>query len=101
MISNIDADEKLEDTWLARAFQKDGHKIAIVDKNYDENLDSLYDVFLLRNTWDTEATVETIKEQSNFRKRIINKNFHVLILMVNMMVKIKNILLNYIKMVIQ
>lgn len=74
MISNIDADEKLEDIWLARAFQKDGHKVAIVDKNYDERLESLYDVFLLRNTWDTEATIETIKEKSNFRGRVINKN---------------------------
>ncbi len=74
MISNIDNDEKLEDIWLARAFQKDGHKVAIVDKNYDEKLDSLFDVFLLRNTWDTEATIETIKKKSDFRKRIISKN---------------------------
>ena len=74
MISNIDADEKLEDIWLARAFQKDGHKVAIVDKNYDEKLESLFDVFLLRNTWDTDANIETIKEKSNFRLRIINKN---------------------------
>ncbi len=74
MISNIDADEKLEDIWLARAFQKDGHKVAIVDKNYDEQLESLFDVFLLRNTWDTDATIETIKEKSNFRRRVINKS---------------------------
>ena len=38
MISNLDNDEKLEDIWLARAFQKDGHQVAIVDKNYDEIL---------------------------------------------------------------
>ncbi len=74
MISNIDADEKLEDIWLARAFQKDGHKVAIVDKNYDEQLESLFDVFLLRNTWDTDVTIETIKEKSNFRRRVINKS---------------------------
>lgn len=74
MISNIDADEKLEDIWLARAFQKDGHKVAIVDKNYDERLEFLYDVFLLRNTWDTDATIGTIKEKSNFRRRVIGKN---------------------------
>ncbi len=41
----------------------------------DEKLDSLFDNFLLRNTWDTEATMETIKKKSNFRKRIINKKF--------------------------
>lgn len=74
MISNIDSDDKLEDLWLARAFKKDGHKVAIVDKNYDENLESLFDIFLLRNTWDTNANEETIKKKSGFRKRVINKN---------------------------
>lgn len=74
MISNIDADEKLEDIWLARAFQKDGHSVAIVDKNYDEKLESLFDIFLLRNTWQTSATLEMVNRESNFRKRIINKN---------------------------
>lgn len=74
MISNIDSDDKLEDLWLARAFQKEGHKVAIVDKNYDENLESLFDIFLLRNTWDTNATEETIKKKSGYRKRVINKN---------------------------
>ena len=57
MISNIDDDDKLEDIWIARAFQKDGHNI-----------------FLLRNTWDTNETIENIKQRSNFRKRIIDKN---------------------------
>lgn len=74
MISNIDNDEKLEDIWLARSFQKDGHAVAIVDKNYDENLESLFDVFLLRNTWNSDADIETIKKRSNFKKRIISKN---------------------------
>ncbi len=74
MISNIDSDDKLEDLWLARAFQKEGHKVAIVDKNYDENLEALFDIFLLRNTWDTDATEEIIKKRSDFRKRVINKN---------------------------
>jgi hypothetical protein len=73
MISNMDDDEKLEDIWLARVFQKDGHKVAIVDKHYDENLEDLFDIFLLRNTWDTEATIKTVTEKSNFRKRVIKK----------------------------
>ena len=45
MITNIDSDEKLEDIWLARAFQEDGHSVAIVDKNYDEKLESIFDIF--------------------------------------------------------
>ena len=54
MISNIDSDEKLEDIWLARAFKEDGHNVAIVDKNYDEKLESIFDIFLERNTWSSK-----------------------------------------------
>lgn len=74
MISNLDSDEKLEDIWLARAFQEDGHNVAIVDKNYDERLEDIFDIFLRRNSWDSNATVETMKRKSNFKRRIIEKN---------------------------
>lgn len=74
MISNIDDDKKLEDIWLARTFQKDGHNVAIVDKNYDEGLEDIFDIFLERNTWDSNATIENVKEKYEFRKRIIKKN---------------------------
>lgn len=74
MISNIDGDEKLEDIWLARTFQKDGHNVAIVDKNYDEKLEDIFDIFLERNTWDFNATIENVREKYEFRKRIIKKN---------------------------
>lgn len=74
MISNIDSDEKLEDIWLARAFQEDGHNVAIVDKNYDERLEDIFDIFLKRNTWSSNATIENVREKYEFRKRIIKKN---------------------------
>lgn len=74
MISNLDNDEKLEDIWLARAFQEDGHKVAIVDKNYDERLEEIFDIFLRRNTWDTAATLEIVKNKNSFSKRVIEKN---------------------------
>lgn len=74
MISNIDDDEKLEDIWLARAFQKDGHKVAIVDKNYDERLEEIFDIFILRNSWSSNATLKTIQNKNEFSKRIIQKN---------------------------
>ena len=73
MISNIDNDEKLEDIWLARTFQNDGHKVAIVDKNYDERLEDIFDVFLLRNSWASSANIDNIKEKGKFLKRIIKK----------------------------
>lgn len=74
MISNIDNDEKLEDIWLARAFQEDEHNVAIVDKNYDERLEDIFDIFLERNTWSSNATIENVREKYEFRKRIIKKN---------------------------
>lgn len=74
MISNIDNDEKLEDIWLSRAFQKDGHKVAIVDRNYDEKLEEIFDIFLLRNTWSSNATLENINKTYEYRQRIIAKN---------------------------
>lgn len=52
MISNIDDDEKLEDIWLARAFQKDGHNVAIVDNNYDERLEEIFDIFFKKKYMD-------------------------------------------------
>lgn len=74
MITNIDSDEKLEDMWLARSFQEDGHNVAIVDKNYDEKLENIFDIFLERNTWNSNATIKTVSERYNFRERIIKKN---------------------------
>ena len=74
MISNLDNDEKLEDIWLARAFQQDGHKVAIVDKNYDESLEEIFDIFLIRNCWNSNATMDTVKESYEFSKRIITKD---------------------------
>lgn len=74
MISNIDNDEKLEDIWIARELQKDGHKVAIVDKNYDQRLEDIFDIFLLRNAWTTNAKIDDIKEKEKFSKRIIAKN---------------------------
>ena len=74
MISNLDNDEKLEDIWLARAFQKDGHQVAIVDKNYDERLEEIFDVFLRRNTWSSETTEKEVGRKHEFSERIIKKD---------------------------
>ena len=74
MISNLDDDEKLEDIWIARAFQADGHNVAVVDRNYDEKLENIFDVFLRRNTWDSHATIETVGEENSFEERVIQKN---------------------------
>lgn len=74
MISNLDNDEKLEDIWLARAFQQDGHKVAIVDKNYDERLEEIFDIFLRRNCWNSHATIADVNKLDEFSERIISKN---------------------------
>ena len=78
IIYYIDDDEKLEDIWLARAFKEDGHSVVIVDKSYDERLENIFDVFIKRNTWSSNATVDTVSEQYEFRKRIIKKDKKIL-----------------------
>lgn len=45
----MDDDEKLEDIWLARTFQEDGHKVCITGMDYDERLDEIFDIFMKRN----------------------------------------------------
>lgn len=74
MISNLDNDEKLEDIWLARALQQDGHKVAIVDKNYDERLEEIFDLFLRRNCWSSNATADNVSRPYEFSQRVIDKN---------------------------
>lgn len=70
MISNIDDDEKLEDMWLARAFQEDGHKVCITGIDYDERLEELFDIFIKRNEWFSNANK---MDEYHQKSEIVNK----------------------------
>ena len=64
MISNID-DEKLEDIWLLRAFQKEGHQVILTGTDYDEKLEKIVDIVLKRNVWFSSKN-----EMSSYYKKV-------------------------------
>lgn len=76
IISNLDSDEKLEDIWIARAFQKDGHQVCITGIDFDEKLDDVFDVFIKRNTWFSDENERDYyhKKAEILNKRIKQKN---------------------------
>lgn len=76
IISNVDNDEILEDVFIARAFQNDGHKVLLTSIDYDERLDNIVDIVIRRNSW-----ISNSKHLENYygvvkevKARIINKN---------------------------
>lgn len=76
MLSNFDDDDKVEDMWIARQFQKDGHIVTMVDVFYDEPLEEIHDIILRRDTWfDDEEKIEEYHEKwQKTKKRIIDKH---------------------------
>lgn len=76
MLSNFDDDDKVEDMWIARAFQRDGHIVTMVDAFYDERLEEIHDIILRRETWfdDEEKVEEYHKKWQEAKKRIIDKD---------------------------
>lgn len=51
IVTDIDNPGLKEDTFIAKSFIRDGHHVTITRQDYDERLDSLYDIVLLRNIW--------------------------------------------------
>ena len=76
IITNTSNEEIEEDIWIAESFVKASNKVAIVNMNYPEELDNIYDVFIRRNTWySDESKVSSYYRQSNeLAKRLKSKN---------------------------
>lgn len=76
IMTNTDNEEIMEDIWIANSFSNDGHDVCIVNIDYIEELDTIYDVFIRRNTWysdETKLQDYHIKTQ-NMKKRLLSKN---------------------------
>lgn len=59
ILSNFDDEYKIEDLFIARAFEKDGHEVTMTTVNYSEELEAIYDIVIRRNTWfDDKEKVE-------------------------------------------
>jgi len=64
-----------EDLWIAESFRNDGHTVDFSGMEFDESLDSKYDIFLKRNYWDTDsANFEVGKTSYSSIYRIKTKN---------------------------
>lgn len=76
IITNTSNEEIEEDIWIADTFAKDANEVAIVNMDYPEQLDDIYDVFIRRNTWySDESKVSDYYKQSNkLTKRLKSKN---------------------------
>ena len=62
ILSNPNNYEYIEDTYIANAFKEDGHLVDLLWIDYDEKLDTQYDVIIRRNTW-----VEDEKDTYNYK----------------------------------
>ena len=51
ILSNPNNYEYIEDKYIANAFIEDGHLVNLLWVDYDEKLDTQYDVIIRRNTW--------------------------------------------------
>lgn len=76
ILSNSNNEEYIEDLYVATSFKEDGHLVDILWIDYDEKLDSKYDVIIRRNTWvEDEKDTYNYKIKDNILKeRLINKN---------------------------
>ena len=75
IISNPKVEEFIDDQFIAKEFEKDGHTVKLVDKFYPEELDSQFDIFLKRNSWrDDEEDFCVHRNSDDFKKRIISKD---------------------------
>lgn len=76
VLSNPNNEEYIEDLYVAESFREEGHLVDILWIDYDEKLDSKYDIIIRRNTWveeESETYSYTIKDKI-LKERLIKKN---------------------------
>ncbi len=78
IMTNIMNYEALEDMWIGASFKKDGHEVALVEMDYPEKLDEVYDVFIRRNNWYMQESkmIDYYNEVDKITERITKKNLH-------------------------
>ena len=76
ILSNKDNEEFTEDTYIAEAFRKDGHYVELLWVDYDESLDSKFDIIIRRNTWvEDDKQIDNYNINNNLlEERLIKKN---------------------------
>lgn len=79
ILSNPKSKYASEDKLILESFIKDGHNAEIRWIDYDENLDSTFDIILRRDTWvEDENDIERFKFfDEKLKERLKNKNLKV------------------------
>lgn len=76
IVTDIDNPGLKEDCFIARSFINDGHHVTLARQDYDEKMDELFDVIVIRNIWHFDSiNYEKHKNNMiNLRKRLKSKN---------------------------
>lgn len=76
IVTDIDNPGLKEDCFIAKSFINDGHHVTITREDYDEQLDELFDIIVIRNIWhfDSDNYEEYKNKMINLRKRLKQKN---------------------------
>lgn len=76
IVTDIDNPGLKEDCFIAKSFIDDGHHVTITREDYDERLDNLFDVIVIRNIWhfDRENYDYYKNKMINLRERLKRKN---------------------------
>lgn len=76
IVTDIDNPGLKEDCFIAKSFINDGHHVTIARQDYDERLDEIYDIILLRNIWhfDSYNYARFKNDMIKLRERLKEKN---------------------------
>ncbi|MCL2355061.1 MAG: hypothetical protein FWC68_04240 [Oscillospiraceae bacterium] len=76
IITNMLNKQVAEDVLIAKSFFEDNNEVAVVNMDYNESLDEMYDVIIRRNTWyDDESKMKYYYIQTKkLCNRLLNKS---------------------------
>ena len=71
IVTDIDNPGLKEDCFIAKSFINDGHHVTIARQDYDERLDELYDIILIRNIWHLNA--DKYEDEKDNISKLLNR----------------------------
>ena len=75
IVTNLENECSIEDVWIGKSFEADGHTVKLVNKYYDPSLEDEYDIFIKRYSWIEDIDDFSVgAEESDYETRILNKN---------------------------
>lgn len=75
IITNLLNECSIEDVWIAKSFERDGHTVKLVNKYYDKRLEDEFDIFIKRYSWIEDIDEFTVgANESDYETRILEKN---------------------------